>query len=137
MLVCCCVNLKIEGYFTFLPPQVVGQQLASDGLIRLWQLIEGIWELNELEYWKPNKLQTLFLHKRSKENPASFQIVTSFWIKLTPYGMGHRVGMRGLTTTHFHVISLTQQFKSSDKTNFYVLQMICFNIIPINLNNME
>jgi hypothetical protein len=28
LLVCCCVILKMEGRFTFLPPQVVGQQFA-------------------------------------------------------------------------------------------------------------
>ncbi len=32
---CCCVILKMKGCFTFLPPQVVDQQLASNGLTRL------------------------------------------------------------------------------------------------------
>jgi hypothetical protein len=48
--------LKTKGYFTFLPPQVANQQLALNNLKRLWQLIKGIWELIELEYWQPNKL---------------------------------------------------------------------------------
>jgi hypothetical protein len=78
LLVCCYVNLKTKCCFTTLPPQVVGQQLASNGLTRLWQLIEGIWELIELEYWKPNKFQTLFLRKRLRENSTSSKVVTSF-----------------------------------------------------------
>jgi hypothetical protein len=40
--------LKTKGHLTFLPPQVVGQQLASDGLTRLWQLTTSTWELLEL-----------------------------------------------------------------------------------------
>jgi hypothetical protein len=61
-LLMCCVNLKIEGCFTFLPPQVIGQQLALEGLTRLGQLIlVGTWELLEQKDWEPHKFQVLFL----------------------------------------------------------------------------
>ncbi len=70
-MVCCCVILKMECHVTFLPPWVVRQQLTSNDLARLWQLIASTWELFELENWKPNKLQTLFICKQSKENPTS------------------------------------------------------------------
>jgi hypothetical protein len=56
LLVCCYVNLKMEGHFTFLPPRIVGQQLASNNLTRLWQLTTCKWELLELKDWEPNKL---------------------------------------------------------------------------------
>jgi hypothetical protein len=40
-----------EGRLTFLPPQVIGQQLASKGLTRLGQLIVACtWEWLEQEY---------------------------------------------------------------------------------------
>ncbi len=48
---------------------VIGQQLALDGLTRLWQLTIDTWELLELKDWKLNKLYMLFLHKWSKQNP--------------------------------------------------------------------
>jgi len=111
LLVCCYVILKTKGRFTFLPPQVVGQQLASNGFTRLWQLIACTWELLELEDWKPNKLWVLFLCKQSKQNLASPKVVTSFWVKLVPSWMGHIVGTTCLATTNFHVL-LMQWFKS-------------------------
>jgi hypothetical protein len=43
LLVCYCAILKMKGRFTFLPPQIVGQQLASNGLTRLWQLTISTW----------------------------------------------------------------------------------------------
>ncbi len=47
LLVCYCVNLKIEGRFIFLQ-QVVGQQLAPKGFTRLGQLnVASTWELLE------------------------------------------------------------------------------------------
>jgi hypothetical protein len=59
LFVCYYVILNTKGRFTFLPPWVVGQQLASDGFIKLWQLTTSTWELFELEDWKPNKLLNL------------------------------------------------------------------------------
>jgi hypothetical protein len=56
----------------------VSQQLALDGLTKLWQFIVGTWELLELENWEPNKLRALFLNRRSKENLKFFKVVTSF-----------------------------------------------------------
>jgi hypothetical protein len=48
LLVYCCVNLRIENRLTFLPPQVVSQQLASESLTRLKQLTTAsTWELFE------------------------------------------------------------------------------------------
>jgi hypothetical protein len=38
LLVCYCVILNTKGHLTFLPPRVVGQQLALIGLTRLLQL---------------------------------------------------------------------------------------------------
>jgi hypothetical protein len=50
LLVYSCVNLRIENHLTFLPPPVVGQQLASASLTRLKQLtITSTWELLEQE----------------------------------------------------------------------------------------
>jgi hypothetical protein len=50
LLVYFCVDLKIESRLTFLPPQVVGQQLASKSFTRLKQLtIASTWELLEQE----------------------------------------------------------------------------------------
>ncbi len=64
LLVCCCINLKIESHLTFLQPQVVGQQLALEGLTRLGQLTAtGTWELFEQGDWEPNKLQVLLLQR--------------------------------------------------------------------------
>jgi len=55
---CCCVNLRTKGHFTFLPSQVVSQQLASKGLTRLRQLIATrTWELLEQEDWEPNNFE--------------------------------------------------------------------------------
>jgi hypothetical protein len=93
LLVCCYVNLKMEGCITFLPPWIVNEQLALDGITRLWQFILGTWELLELENWKPNKLWTLFLSRWSKENLTFSKVVTSFWVKLIPFWMGHIVGI--------------------------------------------
>jgi len=79
LLMCCCVILRTKGHLTFLPPQVVGQQLASKGLTRLGQFtIVGTWELLEHEDWEPNKLQELLLWRWSKENPTSSKIINSF-----------------------------------------------------------
>jgi hypothetical protein len=50
LLVCYYVNLKMEGHLTFLLTQVLGQQLALDDFIRLWQLTINTWELLELKY---------------------------------------------------------------------------------------
>jgi hypothetical protein len=35
LFMCCCVILNMEGRLTFLPPQVVGEQLALYDLARL------------------------------------------------------------------------------------------------------
>jgi len=113
LFVCYCVILNIEDLLTFLPPQVVGQQLASNSLVGLWQLTSSTWELLELEDWKPNKLWALFLHKWSKENTTSSIVVTSFWVKLIPSWMGHKVGMVGLIIASFWTIPPTQWLKSS------------------------
>jgi hypothetical protein len=48
LLVCCCVILKTKGCFTFLPPQVVGQQLTLVNRTMLWVLIVGTCEMLEL-----------------------------------------------------------------------------------------
>ncbi len=77
LLVCYCVILKMEGGFTFLPPWIVGQQLALVGYTMLWTLITVTCKMLELN--KPNKLRAQLW---SKENPISSKIVTSFWIKL-------------------------------------------------------
>ncbi len=78
LLVCYCVNLKIEGRFIFMP-RVVGQQFASKGFTRLGQLtVASTWELLEQKNWELNKLQALFLQRWSKENLASSQVVNSF-----------------------------------------------------------
>jgi hypothetical protein len=79
LLMCCCIILKTKGHLTFLPPQVVGQQLASKILTKLGQLTTiGTWELLEHEDWELNKLQALLLWRWSKENHASFRIIISF-----------------------------------------------------------
>jgi hypothetical protein len=70
----------MEGHFTFLPPQVIGQHFASED-VTTHNMHMGFLELKD---WKPNKLQTLFLNKRLKENLASSKVVTSFWVKLIP-----------------------------------------------------
>ncbi len=50
LLVYFCVNLRIESCLTFLPPQVVGQQLASKSFTRLKEFtIASTWELLEQE----------------------------------------------------------------------------------------
>jgi hypothetical protein len=56
LLVCCCVNLKIEGLFTFFPQQDVGQFLAFVGLITSGLQVEGTWKLLEVEGSPLNKL---------------------------------------------------------------------------------
>jgi hypothetical protein len=56
LLVCCYVNLKTKGCPTFLPPRIVGQQLASDNFSKLWQFTTRTWELLKLKDWEPNKL---------------------------------------------------------------------------------
>jgi len=109
-LVWCCVILKTEGCLTFLPPQVVGQQLASSDRTMLWTLIQITNELLGLDNWEPNQLWTQLW---SKENHASFIVITSFWVKLVPSWMSHIVGTKGLTTAYFRVVPLTQWFKSS------------------------
>jgi hypothetical protein len=102
LLLCYCVNLKIEGHLTFLPPRVVGQQLTSKGFTRLVQLIVvSTWELLEQKRLEPNKLRMLFLCKWSKENPTSSRIVNSFWAKLIPSWMGHTIGTIGLRNYKF------------------------------------
>ncbi len=109
LLVCWCVILKIEGCFTILPPGVVGQQLASVGHTMLWALITSTCEMLELDDWEPNKLWTWL---RSKKNPTSSRVVTSFWVKSIPSWMGHTIGTEGLTTTYFCTVPPTQWFKS-------------------------
>ncbi len=79
----------------------VSQQLALDGLTKLWQFIIGTWEFLELENWEPNKFRALFLNKRSKENLTFFKVVTSFWVKLVPFWMDDTIGTRGLTIAYF------------------------------------
>jgi hypothetical protein len=79
LLVCCCVNLRTNGCLTFLPPQVVGQQLALEGLTALGQLTKtDTWELLEHEDWEPNKLRALLLRRWSKENPTFAKVINSF-----------------------------------------------------------
>jgi hypothetical protein len=87
---------------------------------------------------EPNKLRTLFLNRWWKENLIFSKVVTSFWVKLVPFWMGHTVGTRGLPITYF-CIGHHQHNSSShwDKTNVYGAQVIQFNIVPKNLNNME
>jgi aromatic ring hydroxylase len=71
----------------------------------------GTLELLELEDWKPNKLQALFLCRQSKQNLASSRVVISFWVKLLPSWMGHTVGIIGLATTNFFIVPLAQWLK--------------------------
>ncbi len=104
LLVWCCVILKVEGHFTFLPPQVVGQQLASVGHTMLWTLIASTCKLLGLDDWEPNKLWTWL---RSKENPTSSRVITSFWVKSIPSWINHPIGIEGLTTIYFPIIPLT------------------------------
>jgi len=81
LLVCYCVILEMKGHFTFLPPQIIGQQFISASRTMLWALIVGTCEMLELEDWEPNKLRTQLW---SKENFTSSKVVTSFWIKSVP-----------------------------------------------------
>jgi hypothetical protein len=58
---CYNVNLRTNGCLTFLPPQIVGQQLASEGLTTLGQLITtSTWELLKHEGWEPKKFERCF-----------------------------------------------------------------------------
>jgi len=109
LLVCWCIILKTKGYIAFLPPWVVGQQLASTGCTMLWTLIVSTCEMLEINNWEPNKLRTQLW---SKENHVSFRVVTSFWVKSIPSWMGHPIETKGLTTTYFHIVPPTQWLKS-------------------------
>jgi hypothetical protein len=114
LLVCCCVNLRTNGCFTFLPPQVIGQRLTLEGLTTLGQLTKiGTWELLEHEDWEPNKLWALLLRRRSKGNLTFAKVINSFWVKLVPSWMGHTIGIIYLIITIFYNVPLTQRFKSS------------------------
>jgi len=129
LFVCYCVILNREDLFTFSPPRVIGQQLASNSLVGLWQLTKNTWELLELKDWKPNKLWALFLQKWSKENLTSYRVVTSFWVKLIPYWMGHKVGTAGLIISSFRTIPPTQWLIIKTKLMFMVFEwfVVIFN----------
>jgi len=57
--------------------------------------------LLELKDEKSNKLQTLYLHRESKENHASSKVLTSFWVKLILSWMGHMIGTTSLAIANF------------------------------------
>ncbi len=128
LFICNCVILNMEGLFTFLPPRVVGQQLASDNLTRLWQLTRGTWELLELEDWKPNKLRTSFLHKWSKGNLVSSTVVTFLD---GPYGWNCMPNNSKFSNCSTHT---TAQII---KISVYGVWVVHYDIQPKNLNNME
>jgi len=84
--------------------------------------------------WEPNKLRTQLW---SKENHVSFRVVTSFWVKSIPFWMGHLVETKGRTTTYFHIVPPTQWLKSSKLKYCIGVLMICYEIVPKTLSNME
>jgi hypothetical protein len=65
LLVWCYVILKMEGWFTFLPPWVVGQQLASTNCTMLWTLITCTCKMLELDDWEPKNLQARLRSKKT------------------------------------------------------------------------
>jgi hypothetical protein len=134
LLVCYCVILKTEGRITFLPPWIVGQQLASGSHTMLWALIEATCELLKLDNWEPNKLQAW---PQSKGKPASSKVVTSFRIKTIPFWMNHTIGTKGLATIYFHVSHQHNNSNHRNKTNAYGAPMIRYEIVPRFLNNMD
>jgi len=104
---------------------------------KLGQLITlGTWELFDQKYWEPNKLWALFLWRSLKGNLTS-RVVNSFWVNLVPFWMGHTVGTTCLKLQIFAMFHQCKDSSHLDKTNACGVQVIHYDIIPKNLNNME